>query len=314
MYDYVAIDFETATSAMSSACAIGIVAVKDLDIVDYYYSLIQPPNNFYSDRNVSVHGITPDLTENAPTFSELWPEIEHFFDTHTPVVAHNAGFDMSVFRASLKADIPNFIYIDTMNMGSCLFNQRLSLVKCAEMMNINLDEFNHHNAQEDSWLCALIMKAGLERFDCLTIWEFLAKNPQFVSRHFSDVQDHTPSHFRPKDRRSFDYTRPSDICCTKSVDENSPLYGKTVVFTGQLSIDRAEAMQLAVNAGACVKTAVSRKTNILVVGVQDRSIVGADGMSTKEEYAYELNASGKADISIITEHQFIALVGETECV
>ena len=314
MYDYIAIDFETATPEMNSACAVGIVAVKDLEICDYYYSLIQPPKNMYNDRNIAVHGITPDMTENAPTFSELWPEISHFFDVHTPVVAHNAGFDMAVFRSSLDLDIPDFIYIDTMNIGSCLFNKRLSLVNCADLMGLDLHNFDHHDAQEDAGVCALIMKRGLESFDCLTIWEFLAKNPQFVSRHFSDVKNHTSSHFRSIDRRSFDYTRPSDICCTKPVDENSPLYGKTVVFTGQLSIDRAQAMQLAVNAGACVKTAVSRKTNILVVGIQDRSIVGSDGMSNKEEYAYELNTSGKADISIITEQQFISLVGETECV
>lgn len=314
MYDYIAIDFETATAEMNSACAVGIVAMKDLEICDYYYSLIQPPKNMYNDRNVTVHGITPDMTENAPTFSELWPEISHFFNVHTPVVAHNAGFDMTVFRSSLDSDIPDFIYIDTMNIGACLFNKRLSLVNCADLMGLNLDSFDHHNAQEDACVCALIMKKGLECFECLTIWEFLAKNPQFISRHFSDVKDHTPSHHRIKDRRSFEYTRPSDISCTKKVDENSPLYGKTVVFTGQLSIDRAQAMQLAVNAGACVKTAVSRKTNILVVGIQDRSIVGVDGMSTKEEYAHELNTSGKADINIITEQQFISLVGETGCV
>ena len=314
MYDYIAIDFETATAEMNSACAVGIVAMKGLEICDYFYSLIQPPKNMYNDRNIAVHGITPDITESAPTFLELWPEIKRFFNTHIPVVAHNAGFDMTVFRSSLCADIPDFVYIDTMNVGSCLFDQRLSLVKCATLMGFDLENFDHHNAQEDAGLCALIMKKGLECYDCLTIWELLAKYPQFVGRHFSEVKAHTPQRFRSKEHKSFDYVSPSTVSCTQPVDESSPLYGKIVVFTGQLSIDRAKAMQLAVNAGACVKTAVSRKTNILVVGVQDRSIVGNDGMSNKEEYAYELNGSGKADIHIITEQQFISLIGETECV
>ncbi len=42
-------------------------------------------------------------------------------------------------------------------------------------------------------------------------------------------------------------------------DPKHPLYQKAVVFTGELSIDRREAMQRAVNVGAVIKTAVSRK-------------------------------------------------------
>ena len=75
-------------------------------------------------------------------------------------------------------------------------------------------------------------------------------------------------------------------------------------------MSRAEAMQIAVNSGAVVKTSVSRKTDYLVVGKQDLTLVGDDGRSTKEEKAYALNADGKAVIQIIDEAEFLRLSKE----
>lgn len=65
---------------------------------------------------------------------------------------------------------------------------------------------------------------------------------------------------------------------------------------------------MAVNVGAIVKSSVSRKTDYLVVGQQDKVLVGEDGMSTKEEKAYDLNATGSANIQIIGEEEFTSLV------
>ena len=42
MDNFVAIDFETANFAQSSVCSVGLVIVKDGEIVDNYYSLIRP--------------------------------------------------------------------------------------------------------------------------------------------------------------------------------------------------------------------------------------------------------------------------------
>ena len=70
-------------------------------------------------------------------------------------------------------------------------------------------------------------------------------------------------------------------------------------------------MQMAVNAGAVLKSGVSGKTNFLVVGKQDLAIVGSDGMSNKEEKAHALNESGKGCIKILDEAEFISLLGKT---
>ena len=42
MRDFAAIDFETANNERSSVCSVGIVIVRDEEIVDSFYSLINP--------------------------------------------------------------------------------------------------------------------------------------------------------------------------------------------------------------------------------------------------------------------------------
>ena len=56
--DFIAIDFETANQEPSSVCSVGVIMVREGQIVDSFYSLIQPEPNYYNhaqgDRNL-VH-------------------------------------------------------------------------------------------------------------------------------------------------------------------------------------------------------------------------------------------------------------------
>lgn len=310
MYDFVAIDFETATSHLSSACSIGIVAVKDSQPTEKYYSLIRPPKNKYDKHNIEIHGITPEQTETAPTFSEIWPEISRFFDEHVPVVAHNPQFDMSVLRLSADVELPDFMYVNSMDIARYFVEGSLSLENCAREMGVKTDSLHLHDAKDDAWLCAYITVLGMRALGCVTLWELLAKTPIGCASFLmlKPIKNINKSK-REKPERAFPSNRVRDIKCqNEHVDESSPLFGKNIVFTGQLSIDREAAMQMAVDAGACVKTSVSKKTHFLVVGVQDVTIVGENGMSSKERKAYELNESGVADICILSEAQFLKLI------
>ena len=42
MKNFAAIDFETANGRRSSVCSVGVVIVRDGEVVDSYYSLIKP--------------------------------------------------------------------------------------------------------------------------------------------------------------------------------------------------------------------------------------------------------------------------------
>ena len=48
MKDFAAIDFETANFERSSVCSVGVVIVRGGEIVDSFYSLIQPEPNYYN--------------------------------------------------------------------------------------------------------------------------------------------------------------------------------------------------------------------------------------------------------------------------
>ena len=74
MDNFVAIDFETANFAQSSVCSVGLVIVKDGEIVDNYYSLIRPIPNYYNARCSEVNGLHFDDTNGAPEFPDVWSE------------------------------------------------------------------------------------------------------------------------------------------------------------------------------------------------------------------------------------------------
>ena len=92
-------------------------------------------------------------------------------------------------------------------------------------------------------------------------------------------------------------------------DPSNAFYGKAVVFTGDLSLTREAAAEAVSALGASVKSGVSKATDFLVVGQQDTALVGAKGHSGKELKAQQLNEQGKANIAVLNEAEFLALLG-----
>ncbi len=150
-------DFETATSAMTSACALGIVVIEKNEIIHSEYHLIKPPRNRYDADNIAIHGITPEMTQDAPDFAEIWPKIRHYFDYH--IAAHYANFDIKVLAALLKrieAREPDPLVYCTCIAARQRFpelrNHKLPTV--CKKLGIKLD---HHDALSDARAVAEIM-------------------------------------------------------------------------------------------------------------------------------------------------------------
>ena len=158
--DFVSIDFETANEARSSPCSIGLVTVRDGRVVDKTSMLIRPKELYFNPFNVSIHGITEDDVRDQPEFPDVWEgpkgirnRLENQF-----VVAHNAGFDMSVLRHTLleyEIPFPEFDYSCTRIIAFKTWPglSSYSLDSVAEMLSIS---FNHHDALEDALACAEI--------------------------------------------------------------------------------------------------------------------------------------------------------------
>ena len=75
MENFAAIDFETANEQRTSVCSVGVVIVREGEIVDTYYSLIRPEPEYYTYWNTRVHGLTLAHTAKAPIFPTVWQEI-----------------------------------------------------------------------------------------------------------------------------------------------------------------------------------------------------------------------------------------------
>lgn len=303
-YDFVAVDFETANIMYNSACSMGLAAVKGKEIVETKYYLIKPPTMHFRDINIKLHKITPEDVKNAPTFQELWPEIKDYFLDNL-VVAHNAVFDMSVLKACLLEygmSIPDFNYICSIPISSCACrgqNVGKSLKERTKYFEIELS--NHHNALDDAVACANLVIQTLIKTRRNSIKSFCNTYSSLPIKSFKELKPQT--FFKSKDNRR---VRISEIAATnENIDSNHVFYNKNLVFTGELkSLDRKEAMQKVVNVGGIVKSSVSSKTDYLVVGTQDPSIVGKKGMSTKEQKAYQLKEKGY-HIKILTEDDFL---------
>lgn len=160
MTDFAAIDVETANYNRSSICSIGVVIVRNGEIVDSFYSLVQPEPNYYTYHNTAVHGLTRNDTDNAPVFSEVWVQIAPLIEG-LPLVAHNSPFDQSCLKATFKVyqmDYPDYDFYNTLTLARRklpqLPNHQLHTV--AEACGYDLKK--HHHALADAEACAWIAR------------------------------------------------------------------------------------------------------------------------------------------------------------
>ncbi|MFD3593177.1 exonuclease domain-containing protein [Nocardia sp. NPDC058640] len=105
MFDYTALDFETANSYRGSPCSVGLVRVRGGRIAAEQHWLIRPPErvDHFDAFNSALHGITAGQVANAPRWKEIMPSIVDFIGDDV-VVAHNAGFDTGVIRYACAVD------------------------------------------------------------------------------------------------------------------------------------------------------------------------------------------------------------------
>lgn len=159
MDNFVAIDFETANYSPSSICSIGAVIYKDGKKVDEFYSLVHPEPDYYSYRNVKIHGITQRDTWNAAIFPKVWEQLVPKLDD-LPFVAHNKTFDETCLKAAFRTysmDYPDYTFYCTLQASrriKCLADHHLDTVAAF----FGYDLKNHHHALADADACAWIAK------------------------------------------------------------------------------------------------------------------------------------------------------------
>lgn len=163
---FIVFDTETPNHLNNRMSAIGISVVEHGEITEEFYTLVDPETDFDA-FNIGLTGITPEAVRGAPTFPELWKQIQPLFDSGMPV-AHNAPFDMGVLAKCLDAYSihwrPWSRYVCTVKFARAALpgmpNYKLNTL-CQEL-NIDL---NHHNAGSDSHAAAEILIRCLKEGD-----------------------------------------------------------------------------------------------------------------------------------------------------
>lgn len=151
----IAVDFETANEQRGSACSVGLAWIEDGRVTRVEERLIRPKDMRFSSFNIAIHGIRPEHVEDAGEFPEVMDEFAEDFLGAT-MIAHNAAFDFSVWRACLdqyRQSYPEFQYLCSVKMAQKVWPQlpshRLNIL--ASHLGLT---FTHHNAAEDAAICA----------------------------------------------------------------------------------------------------------------------------------------------------------------
>ena len=148
------------------------VRLENGKIKDEFQTLINPQQHIRK-SSIAIHGITPEMVEDAPTEEEAMPKIMEFIGDY-PIVAHNAIFDYSFLNEASKRVFGKEIQnerIDTQQMFKEIYPDLE-----AHGLNALTDKFkveltNHHRAMGDTMGLALaypkLKKLYLQKYD----WE-----------------------------------------------------------------------------------------------------------------------------------------------
>lgn len=254
--------------------------------VDSYESLVKPMA-LVNDFITELTGISNEMLANSPSIDAILPDFMKFIGNYI-IVGHNVNFDINfLYDNASRLNLPPLSndYVDTVRISRRLYpdlpNHKLSTL----VSHLCVGDDVKHRALSDcsqAAQCLAKMKNKAEQIGGLN------DSQQFWSK------------LRAKDVKA--------EC--NDFDIDSPMYGKTFVFTGQLEkMDRRTAMQLVVNAGGQCGDNVTKKTNYLVLGNNDYCPLIKNGKSNKQKKAEQLKLTG-LDISVISENVFYDMIGK----
>lgn len=159
LLDGEAVVFDLETTGLSAVgceiIEIGALLVADGHILDSFHRYVRPTRPV-PQKISELTGILDADVRDAPLLEEALPAFFAFAGDR-PLIAHNAGFDVSFLRAGCeKLGIQRtFCYLDTVELARALLpelkNHKLNTVASAFRLS-----FEHHRADEDTQVLAEI--------------------------------------------------------------------------------------------------------------------------------------------------------------
>ncbi|TZE83317.1 PolC-type DNA polymerase III [Calorimonas adulescens] len=184
--EFTVVDIETTglSSNNDEIIEIGAVKVKNYEIVARFDIFVKPskaiPVNI-----TKLTGISNDMVKNAPSIKDAIKMFKDFSED-TPIVAHNANFDISFLKNAAQkhhVELSNII-IDTLTLTRILFPglKNYKLDTLTKYLNVTLE--NHHRASDDAEATAHIFVKCLR-----TMMENSVKNLRDINNIYSAAND-----------------------------------------------------------------------------------------------------------------------------
>lgn len=309
MLDFTAVDFETANSYRGSPCSVGLVKVRDGEIVAKRHWLMRPPEkvDWFDPFNVHLHGITPGRVANAPRWKDMLPLITEFIADDV-VVAHNAGFDIGVMRYACAVD--NIPWPDLRFLCSLVLTRRAFALPSYRlpfvMQACGLPLAHHHDALHDAIAVVAVLRTLAAR-DRTTDLAALADRFHVRVGHMAGGS------YLGSVCTATSSQKLQQAEVNPDADPDGMLYGRVVVFTGKLmSMTRQLAWDETVRVGGIPELGTTKRTNVLVVGDLNPAVLRpGSNLSGKARRAFELQDAGQ-DIELMTEDDFLRMLDPSQ--
>ena len=287
--NYTVIDIETTglDSSLDDILEISAVKVRNNTITDSFSSLVHYAEEL-PEFITELTGITNDMVKDAPSLDIVLNNFYNFIGNDI-LIGHNVNFDINFLYDNLKKNANKCLsndFVDTLRLARKVIKE-LDHHRLSDLLSYyKIDNSNQHRALDD---CNYTLE----------IYNNLKKDIYALYGSFEDFANSIK-----RTRKAYDLTVTVDY-----IDEDNYFYGKNVVFTGTLQrMPRVEAQQTVVNLGGTVSDNVNKKTNCLVMGMQDYSKIKSE-KSNKQRKAEEYILKGQ-DIVILTENVFYDILNE----
>lgn len=300
--NFALIRIECCNGYKDTPCRIVLIGVKDANIVSKKEILIDPEDEPF---DFMTSGTQLEDLKGKGTFVDHWPEILSFIKDFSVLVSTADGYDTNVLYNAInryKIACEPIQYLTAKNII------RRSISTCSyrfdelcEMLNVQIIDDMPLNLAIN-WY-ELIIKACREK-DSANLIDF-ARDNNLILGTVSSVGHNKcciKRVYKSKKKNEKDYD-------PAKFDKSNPFFDQNVVFTGTLSyFTKDEAKDYVGKIGGHPCNGLSKSTNFLVVGVQNPSRVGPDGLSEKQRQAIKYRKEG-IDIEIITEQEYIDMMG-----
>ena len=133
---------------------IGCIELNEKEVGSHFHQYINPLKTL-TPENIKIHGITNDYLEDKPLFEDIADSFLDFIKD-SPVIAHNANFDIGFLNSELekisKPVISQDRVIDTVTIARKRFpGQQVNLDALVKKLKINsLVNRDHHGALKDA--------------------------------------------------------------------------------------------------------------------------------------------------------------------